>query len=182
MREPDDRELAARLARGDHAALDAIMGRYKKRLYQFIRRYLRDDEAAYDVLQETFIRLFYHAGRYDPAYRFSTWLYQIALNLCRDHARKHRNSLHAPLTGEEPGGPEGDAERAAGSRQELILVQREIARLPHKLKAALVAFAVEENSRGACAEILGISPRAVEARVYRARKILSEKLLKENKK
>ena len=183
---PDD-ELIARLRRGDESALNALICRYKKRLYHFIRRAIPDDEAAYDILQETFIRLYYRVDTYDSRYTFSTWLYQIAINLCRDYARKHKQRLVS--LDQPPGAEDGtyhdilaasapNAEDSAVARQALVQLSREIQKLPHKLKTALILFAVEENSQERCAELLGVTPKTVETRVYRARKILEEHLKK----
>lgn len=184
-----DKTLIALVAEGREAALNEIMRRYKRKLFVFISKYVRDEDAAYDILQETFIRVHFKAATYSPAYEFSTWLYQIAVNLCRDWGRKRKLrqflSLDA-LRGEDDmtslhhviADPSANIEDLTELRQQLRLLDKEIERLPHKLKTALILFALEGHSQEACAELLGVTPKTVETRVYRARKLLSEKLLK----
>lgn len=182
-----DQELIARLQKGEDLALNEIMGRYKHRLFSFIRRYVGEDETAYDLLQETFTKLYFNAASYDPRYKFSTWLFQIALNLCRDHGRKNKFRFSLSLDSEDEDGntladmiaaDTSDAVDQLAVKRQLEILGNEINLLPHKLKSALIAFAIEERSQEECAELLDITPKALETRVYRARRILSEKLSK----
>src|SRR6266403_3031261 len=82
-----DAELIAAVAAGDGHALDGLYRRYERPLYQFLFRHggARDVE---DRVQETWLRVVAAAPRFDPSRRFSTWLFQIALNLCRDWRRR----------------------------------------------------------------------------------------------
>ncbi len=180
------------LQNGRDAALDELMKRYKKPLYHFIMRYTRDEDISYDILQESFFRVYNRAETYNPAYKFKTWLYQIALNLCRDYSRKKKlqslvsldtwlggaddeydsASLHDILASDE------NIENLAEHRQMLKLLESQIDLLPHKLKTALILFALENHSQEECARILGITPKTVEMRVYRARKVLLQKISK----
>jgi RNA polymerase sigma factor (sigma-70 family) len=79
------------LRSGDDFALNEIMHRYKERVYRLAWRYVGNEDAALDVTQETFTKLYFNIDKYDPAYKFSTWLFQIAVNLCRDYLRKNKN-------------------------------------------------------------------------------------------
>ncbi|MCB2081546.1 MAG: RNA polymerase sigma factor [Rickettsiales bacterium] len=176
-------------ASGNEAALNELMRRYKHKLFAFISKYVKDEDAAYDILQETFIRVHFKAESYSPAYEFSTWLHQIAINLCRDWGRKQKLRQFLSLDtspGDNNSGTlhdvlpdtSGNIEDLSELRQQLRIIDQEIEKLPHKLKTALILFALEENSQERCAEILGVTPKTVETRVYRARKILAEKLAK----
>ncbi len=187
MQQCSDQELILRLWQGENAALNEIMGRYKHRLFSFIRRYVGDEETAYDLLQETFTKLYFSADTYRPQYKFSTWLFQIALNLSRDHARKHRKRFMISLDAIDDDGNSLDSTLAADSgdiaahldaKRQLAVLEKEIPQLPHKLKTALILFALEERGQEECAVMLGITAKALEARVYRARKILADKLRK----
>jgi len=184
-----DKDLIYLVTQGSEPALNEVMRRYKHKLFAFISRYVKDEDAAYDIVQETFIKVHFKADSYNPSYKFSTWLYQIAINLCRDWGRKQKIrqvfSLDAPIVDEEGGSyhdilpdPSGNVEDLTDLRQNLKTLDQEIQKLPHKLKTALILFAIEENSQEKCAEILGVTIKTVEARVYRARKILAEKVAK----
>jgi len=185
-----DKQLVQLVANGSEPALNELMQRYKHKLFAFISRYVKCEDAAYDILQETFIRLHFKADTYKPSYKFSTWLHQIAINLCRDWGRKQKARQFLSLDtviGDEDGvatyhdiiGDHGNnIEDLADTRQQLKIIDQEIEKLPHKLKTALILFAIEGNSQEVCAELLDVTPKTVETRVYRARKILAEKLAK----
>lgn len=186
MSELPDGELMLALQNGRDVALDQLMKRHKQPLFHFVTRYTRDEDTSYDIVQEAFFRVYDRAETYNPAYRFKTWLYQIALNLCRDYARKKKlqsvlsldawtddedkGSLHDILASGE------NIESLTEHRQTLKLLEKQIDKLPHKLKTALILFALEDYSQEECARILGVTPKTVETRVYRARKLLTQKL------
>ena len=179
----EDHALVQRLRSGDDFALNEIMQCYKERIYRLAWRYVGNEDAALDVTQETFTKLYFKIDKYDPAYKFSTWLFQIAVNLCRDHLRKNRNharnvsldALNETGAGDWQWSDE-NIEASFLSRQQLTLLRREIDLLPDTLKEAFILFAVEERTQAECAEILNVSAKTVETRVYRARKILGERL------
>ena len=179
----EDHALVQRLRSGDDFALNEIMQRYKDRVCRLAWRYVGNEDTALDVTQETFTKLYFNIDKYYSAYKFSTWVFQIAVNLCRDHLRKNtnqaRNVSFDALSEDSPGDwQQSDENIEAGflSREQLALLRREINLLPEALKEAFILFAVEERTQAECAEILNVSAKTVETRVYRARKILSEKL------
>ena len=183
-----DLPLVRALQSGDDGAFNELIRKYQEPLFGFICRYTGDEETARDILQETFVRLYFSVRRFKPRAKFATWLYSIALNLCRDHARsKQRKQSYAtesldvvdlhrkvPSTDHSP-----DVD--ASLREELAMLQKAIEELPHDLRTALLLCTVEGHSQQECAELLGISSKAVETRVYRARKILENKLHQETK-
>jgi|TARA_R110002095_G_scaffold168639_5_gene146304 RNA polymerase sigma-70 factor (ECF subfamily) len=181
-----DGALMLALQGGCDAALDQIMKRHKLPLFYFVTRYTRDEDTSYDIVQEAFFRVYSRAETYNPSYRFKTWLYQIALNLCRDYARKKKLqsliSLDVRADGEEQGSlhdvlaSSENIESLAEHRQALRLLEKELDKLPHKLKTALILFVIEDNSQEECARILGVTPKTIEMRVYRARKMLMQKM------
>lgn len=184
-----DETLIAQVQQGIEPALNTIMSRYKHKLFAFISRYVKDEDAAYDILQETFIKVHFKADTYKPEYKFSTWLYQIAMNLCRDWGRKNKLkqwlSLDALINDDTEetyhdilADQNSNIEDLTDLRKNLKLLDKEIRKLPHNLKTALILFAIEEYSQEKCAEILSVTPKTVETRVYRARKILAEKIAK----
>ena len=174
-----DQVLTARAVKGEQAAFGILMGRHKGWLYRFVRRYVTDGEEAYDVLQESFASAWTALSRYDPERPFEVWLRRIALNKCRDRARKAavRRVLfgfagaaeHRP----EVADPSPGADSAAASRQALARLEAAVASLPRGLKEPLVLTALEGLSHKEAGEILGMNAKAVETRVYRARKALA---------
>src|SRR5262249_37925945 len=82
-----DEALVRRLAEGDAQALEALCARWERPLHRFLHPHTGGRDVD-DLYQETWLRVVRAAGRFDPARRFSTWLFQIALNLCRDWRRR----------------------------------------------------------------------------------------------
>jgi len=83
-----DAGLVAATLRGDETAFTALVGRYKKPLYRYVHRYVRDEAEAQDVLQEALIAAWRGLKSYDPNRPLEFWLRRIALNKCRDRARR----------------------------------------------------------------------------------------------
>jgi RNA polymerase sigma factor (sigma-70 family) len=178
-----DLPLVRALQAGDESALNELIRKYKEPLFRFICRYTGDEETARDILQETFVRLYFGIQRFRPRAKFVTWLYSIAMNLCRDYARSKQrrqsfatesldaSDVHRKVPVADRG-PIADVE----SRERLANLQKAIEELPHDLRTTLLLFAVEGRSQQECAELLGVSAKAVETRVYRARKILEKRI------
>jgi RNA polymerase sigma-70 factor (ECF subfamily) len=181
--EPSDAELAASAAAGDERAFTRLMRHHKAPLYRFIRRYTGEADEAYDLLQESFTAVWSALGRYDRARPFATWLRRIALNKCRDWSRRRAvrrwltrsEGLDSPAgQGLADGAPSPEA--ALDEHDRLARLDGEIARLPAGLKEPLILTALEGLSHAEAGRLLGLSAKAVEVRVYRARKALSERL------
>lgn len=181
--ERTDAELAVAAAGGRERAFTELIRRYKEPLYRYIHRAMRGNEDAYDVLQDTFTAAWRSIHQYDPARKFSTWIYHIALNKVRDHGRKRavRSFFFqaAPLDGPDRLDVADRSQNVSDDyehRDELNRVSLMIEALPSKLKQAFTLQVLQDLSQGEVAEILGVSVKTVETRVYRARKILQEKV------
>ena len=185
--EPDpDLELVQALAGGDEAALTGLMDRYEEPIFHFVHRHVLNNEDARELAQEVFVRLFFNAAKFKPEAKFSTWLYQIALNLCRDHVKSRRTRQAAQTDSltereddeEHPAGDVAVENRtpsdAAQAREKLAALDDGMAALPHDLRTALVLTTLEQRSHQECATLLKTTPKAIETRVYRARKFLME--------
>jgi len=83
-----DQELVDRAQAGSEAAYRELLGRYQRPVFSLIFRMVRDREQAEDLAQETFVKVFNNISRYDPRYKFSSWIFKIASNLTIDVLRK----------------------------------------------------------------------------------------------
>lgn len=174
--EPPDEVLAPRAADGDARAFAVLMTRHKDGLYRFARRYVGNADEAYDIVQQSFISAWRALGRYDPARAFDTWLRAIALNKCRDHARRAAVRRLLMLSQDAAAASLPDAEARWIAGQQLVALDRAIAKLPRALKEPLLLTAFEGLSQAEAGRLLGISAKAVEMRVYRARRALAAAL------
>ncbi|MBL6612382.1 MAG: RNA polymerase sigma factor [Alphaproteobacteria bacterium] len=171
-----DESIAARAKDGDRGAFDLLVKRHKDGIYRFIRRYVGQADDAYDVLQNCFVAAWSGLGRYDAARPFLPWLRTIALNKCRDFGRRQtvrRFVLSAFAT--ERGEPSTELleEQRSEDRAEterLAELDRVIAALPAFYKEPLLLTTVSGLSHQEAAALLETTPKAVEMRIYRARR------------
>lgn len=178
-----DGELAARALAGEERAFTLLMRRTKEPLHRFARRYTGDEDLAYDVVQQAFVAAWRSLRRYDPAYPFEAWMRAIVRNKCRDALRKAKvrrwislspvtasgADLDAPALGPDP-------EHSMAARDELARTKAAIATLPDGLKTPLILTALEGLTMAEAAAELGLTEKAVENRLYRARKRLMQVL------
>lgn len=179
----DDTELMRQIAAGESWAFDLLVRRHLPRAVRTARGILGSDAEAEDVAQESFLRLWRHASSWisaeEAGAKFSTWFYKVIVNLCIDHKRKR---AFVPLDDiPEPLDARGNAEAEMQRNQEAIRVQKSIARLPDRQRAAFVLCFYEECSNREAAEILGIGVKALESLLVRARKQLYNDLANEVK-
>lgn len=190
--EPEgDADVAAmlRLRAGEDLALNELMTRWQAPLVRFLYRHTCSEADALDLAQETFVRVFEHRARYDARGKFSTWLYTIALNLCRNHARwKTRHpaiSLDLPI-GDDASAPstlgdslpDGHGDPAGHARDHELsdAVRAAIQSLPEDQRAATLLFEYDEFACAEIARTLGCTVKAVERKLARARQTLRERL------
>lgn len=179
LSECGDAELRALALGGNEGSYREFLARYKLPVYRLIRSTIGDADEALDLTQESFVSAFAALKSYDPARSFQTWISRIALNKCRDWARRRAvRSFFTRAAPIEDGlavaaeQPLPDAE--AFDRAELGRVMQAMTRLPHRLREVLVLRTVEGLSQAEAAEVLGVSEKAVETRLYRARNRLGE--------
>jgi RNA polymerase sigma-70 factor (ECF subfamily) len=175
-----------RLGTGHDAALNDLMQRHGGRLCGYLVRCLQNEDDAADIAQETFVRVYQNRGKFDPQKKFSTWLYAIATNLVRDRYRWRTRHQQVSLDAEqqETGTPFGEqlvddclapGERLQSSER-AEAVRKAVAALPEELSTPLILAEYEDRSQAEIGEILGCTAKAVETRIYRARKQLREML------
>ena len=174
--QPTDEELMTALQRDDEASLDALMTRWQIPLRSFLYRFLQNEHDARDLAQETFVRIYQKRASYREGARFSTWMFQIALNLARDHARRR---IRRPVDSLEDA-PEPSDHRSpttdALAAERASAVRAAIAGLPDDLRSALVLAEYDDKSHAEIAAIVGATTKAVETRIHRARELLRKKL------
>jgi RNA polymerase sigma-70 factor (ECF subfamily) len=154
-----DEALVARVREGDELALRELLRRYERPLASFLQRQTagRDVE---DLYQETWLRVVRHADRFDPARRFSTWLFQIAVNLCRDW---HRRPPPEPRpAGDEP------AVAALEHTEAALDAARLLARLPEAQREVVVLRYYHDLSEDDVATVLDIPKGTVKSRLHQA--------------
>lgn len=177
-----DGELAALALAGRQAAYGELMRRHRESLFRLLRGLTGDGDAAVDLTQQSFIAAFAALSRYDAQRPFRAWIARIAVNKARDWARRRAvrrfftlaRPIEAALDIADPAVP---SDQQLADRRELERTMGAIAALPANLRDVLVLRTVEGMSEAETADTLGISPKSVETRLYRARNKL-EKMLR----
>ena len=154
------------------------MRRHREPIYRLVRGYVGSQEDALDLVQECFTSAFKRLDRYDQSRPLRAWLSRIAINKCRDWARRRAvRRVLFPSWADHPTldvvDPAPATDQALAEREELRALRRAISELPKNLKEPLVLRTIEGLSQSETAGVLGISEKAVETRVYRARRRLA---------
>ena len=167
--------LLARSARGDRRAFDELVTRYGPMALRVAARMAPDRQSAEDIAQEAMVRIWRRAEEFDGRRaRFTTWLYRIVVNLCIDLRRKPRPvALPEDFDPVDPSA--GAAEDMEADERRAALV-RAIDELPSGQRAALTLVYDEGLSGAEAAQVLGVSTKAVERLLARARARLRELL------
>ncbi len=175
---PDAALVRGALA-GSEQAARSLVERHREVVYRLARSATGDANEAFDITQDALVAAFGALHRYDPARPFRGWIGAITLNKCRDHARRRavRRFLGLQLPDNATDWIAEDApspETIVTDRAELAATARAIAALPTSLKDVLILRTIEGLSQEETAQALGISTKAVETRLYRARQKLGD--------
>ena len=187
---PDEIEqkLVERLVARDERAFNELVRAYERRVFALVLRMLGNRAEAEDLAQEVFVQVFKAIGNFRGDSKLSTWIYRIAINLCKNRA-KYNRVRHAGEQDEleevAERVPLGEARRAnvgqverpdemVAGRQVELIVQRAILQVEDSFRQCLVLRDVEELSYEEIGEITGLPPGTVKSRIFRARAQLKE--------
>ncbi len=170
-----DREVVQMVKADNTRAFSVLVDRYKVKLFNLIYRMLQNREEAEDILQETFLRAFRERESYNPTYAFSTWIYTIALNLCRNELKRKRRFkfFGIDLIKDDRRYAVETEVKANGLS---LTLEKAIAALPIKYRTVFLLREVNQLSYEEMSESLGVPLGTIKSRVNRARLMLRDKL------
>ena len=189
MEADPDAELMLRLKNGEDWILNELMARWQQPLVAFIYRYIGRETEALDLAQETFVRVYATRRRYTVRGKFSTWLFTIAANLCRNclRWRQRRGESASETWDTEDAKPaeslqslEDSPDQAAMRSESISLIRVAIDKLPHDLKTVILLYEYQSLSYAEISSVLGCSVKAVEMKLYRAKHLLRERLTRDD--
>ncbi|HEV8132842.1 MAG TPA: sigma-70 family RNA polymerase sigma factor [Acidobacteriota bacterium] len=182
-----DNDLVQAFLDGHEGAFYQIVSRYKDPIINFVNSMINDYDTAVDLAQETFIRVYQNAARYERKYQFSTWIYKIATNLAIDELRNRkrrgrfffmnvfpnyeRNAVPLEISDGKPGHDEALEGKELGR-----VLKQAISCLPQKYRTVFLLKEVQELSYPEIAGILSTSEGTIKSRLHRAKLLLREKL------
>jgi RNA polymerase sigma-70 factor (ECF subfamily) len=175
----NDGTLIKKFCDGEIGAFNTLVWRWQKPIFNFVLRYLGDPEAAREISQQTFIKAYRNLTTLKEHARFSTWLYQIAVNLCRDEIKRRRRrrtySLDSLQDEGEPS-PMRDALTVADetanpdrivNRQELRdILARALQQLPEEQRVVVIMKEYQGLKFTEIAEMLGVPLNTAKSRMY----------------
>ena len=185
---PEETRLVTACQQGDSSAFNLLVWRWEKPLYNFIYKYVGDATLAEDLVQDTFIRVLKSIGRYTHQGSFSTWLYRIAINLCKDHLKRKRLplvSLHDYYTtdsGERVYVQDRISDEEARTDESLKVEEREelvrrlLASLPEEQRIVILLKEYQELTFREIAEVLNVPEGTVKSRLYHGLRAMRESL------
>ncbi|HOT35739.1 MAG TPA: sigma-70 family RNA polymerase sigma factor [Candidatus Latescibacteria bacterium] len=178
-----DEDLLAQSLDGSVNAFEVIVNRYKDRLFNFVVRFVGDQETAEDIVQETFLRAYRNRDTFQAVAKFSTWIYTIAGNLAKSELRRRKRWRFLSLGSKDEHGntfelpdvasnPDRDAETLLAEAK----IEDAIARLPDHYREAIILRDIEGLDYDEISTIVGVPLGTVKSRINRGRLRLQEDL------
>jgi len=177
-----DEALVEAFQAGDSSAFDELVQRWERRIRGAIYRIVGPTEDARDLCQETFLKAYRGLDTFKREARFSSWLYQIALNVCRDRHRRRKGKTQISLDG-----PEGASEAArpwdgpnplqlVEGRDLSRMVSAAVAALPDEQREVVILKEYQDLTFQEIAEALDVPVSTVKTRLYRGLGVLRQRL------
>ncbi len=174
-REQPEEEIIIRKCRyGDADSYAVLVDRYKAMVYNLAYRMVGDEDTAKDLAQESFIAAYNGLGQFRFGAKFSSWLYSIVLNKCRDHLRLTKEGVSADDIADIQPDSGASPEQAAAAGQSMDILQRALATLPVEYRQVLILKHIEELDYREIAAITGSGIPALKVRAHRGREMLKK--------
>lgn len=184
-----DQQVVELARKGKESAYRELIGRYQRPVFSLIYRLVRDREKAEDLAQDTFIKVLNAIGRYDPAFKFSSWIFKIAHNTALDHLRRKepetlslQGSPHARTDAEieastiTPESGDENPEQYTSSKEVGAVIEQAIGRLRPEYRTAIILCHVEGRAYEEIAQIMDVPLGTVKTYIHRARNELKKEL------
>ena len=183
----EDREVIEQVLGGDNDAFGLLVEKYQTKVYNLALRMCGNEDDAFDLAQEAFVRAWRNLGSFQFESSFSTWLFRLSSNICLDflRAKKRRAAVSLTVTDDEDDeetqlavpDPGKTPEEAVIAAEDRALLTRALNELPADQRQILTLRAINDLSYAEIAEILHLQEGTVKSRLSRARTALRNKLL-----
>ena len=182
----DEREIIEKVKAGDNDAFSELVIKYQTKVYNLCLRMCGNEEDAFDLSQEAFVRAWRSLSGFQYESAFSTWLFRLSSNICVDflRAKKRRAAVSLTMSSDEDEevqldlpDPAPGPEEALLAAEDRELLTRALNALPAEHRQIITLRAINDLSYSQIAEILGIQEGTVKSRLSRARTALKNKLL-----
>lgn len=173
----EDEELVIRILNGELNAFRLLIGRYERLVIHMVGRIISRKEEREDICQEVFLKVYKNLPKFKFESKLSTWIAKIAYSTAINYADKLSNRPHDELTGLEKS-PSGNLnpEAMLSKKETYIFLHEEINKLPLQYRTILTMYHINELSYQEIEEITKIPAGTIKSHLFRARKLLKEKL------
>lgn len=174
MTDLNDVNLVEQCLEGNQRAFEAVIDKYQGVVYNMAFRMVNDRDDAQDIAQTVFVKVYRNLSRYDPKYKFFSWLYRIAMNETVNFLKRRRPGEpveHLHLSVET--GPETVYDRS----EQHDTLQQAIGELKPDYRIVIILKHLQEFSYLEISELLNIPEKTVKSRLFTARQLLRERLL-----
>ena len=179
-----DPELVASAARGQEGSFEELVNRYQRPISAFVYRMVGDYDAALDLTQEIFIKVYASLSRYRPEFKFSTWIYKIAHNAAIDHLRRTSSRERSLSVGTEadnydlPLESEGLTPEQQSEREERRgEIENVVRSLPTAYRELIVLRHSQDLTYEEIVEVTGLPLGTVKNRLFRAREMMRQQFI-----
>jgi len=180
-------DLVKRFHEGEERAFDELVLRYQDTVFRICLRFFRDYEEARDCAQDTFVRVYRSIGRFRFESKFSTWLYRVTVNTCKNTLSSGKYRKRQETISLDPSdGPDGrpvEVENGRWSPHGIYekkavkeTIEMAVQRLPKDQRTVVILRDIENLPYEEIADITGFPPGTVKSKLFRARKKLVEEL------
>jgi RNA polymerase sigma-70 factor (ECF subfamily) len=179
-----DSDLVARAIRGREDGFNELVRRYQRPIAAYVYRMVGDYDAALDLTQEVFIKVYSSLARYRPEFKFSTWIYKIAHNASVDHLRRSASREQAIIS--EVDGEEREMtvmSRKLSPEQEYAVeerraeIERVVRQLPSVYRELIILRHQHDLSYDEIAEVMSLPLGTVKNRLFRAREMMRQQFV-----
>ena len=169
----NDQEVIKKCLEGDIEVYSLLMDKYQSGLYRHVYAMTRDSDLSEDICQESFIKAFQSLSKYNDGYKFSTWLYRIAINKTYDHFRKRKN---VPFDEDIQTSTDDDMQDKGDMKQRALQVRSAIQNLSPKYRTVISLYYWRQFKYDQIAEIMDVPVNTVRTWLSRAKSTLKEEL------
>jgi RNA polymerase sigma-70 factor (ECF subfamily) len=161
-----------------------LVKKYQQKVFQSSMGFLHDEDEAADLTQDIFIKVYQHLDSFNGRSSFSTWLYRICVNMGNNHLRKQKirqlfRTENEVIAGHIPSTSGADKELLKKERK--IIIKQALQKLKASQRKAIVLSHYQDLSNAELAEVMGLTVKAAESLLFRARTRLQETLKNEFK-
>ena len=181
-----DCDLVARAVAGREDGFEELVRRYQRPIATYVYRMVGDYEAALDLTQEVFIKVYGSLSRYRSEYKFSTWIYKIAHNAAIDHLRRHTTREQSLVVDDAGGGEQRELPIATGKpspeqeyagKERRAEIEQVVSQLPATYRELIVLRHSHDLSYEEIAEVTGLPLGTVKNRLFRAREAMRQQFV-----